>query len=99
VFRYGGEEFLLCLPNADGDAARAICERLRTAVAESPVELDDGTPVAVTASFGIAALAAGPVKELVAAADRALYEAKRDGRNRVVVARVAAQAADWGQSR
>ncbi|MCC6467310.1 MAG: diguanylate cyclase [Alphaproteobacteria bacterium] len=86
VFRYGGEEFLLCLPNADLAAATAICERLRLAVAESPVEVDDAGPVSVTTSIGVAALGDGPIKDTIEAADRALYAAKRAGRDRVVAA-------------
>jgi diguanylate cyclase (GGDEF)-like protein len=86
VFRYGGEEFLLCLPNADLAAAAAICDRLRAAVAEAPVEIDGHGAVAVTASIGVAALQSGPVREAIEAADRALYAAKRAGRDRVVAA-------------
>ena len=87
VFRYGGEEFLLCLPNADIATATAICERLRAGLAETPVELEDGRWVPVTASFGIARLDAGSsVKEAIVTADRALYAAKDAGRDRVIAA-------------
>jgi diguanylate cyclase (GGDEF)-like protein len=86
VFRYGGEEFLLCLPNADLTAATAICERLRAAMCETPIEVDGAGPVAVTASVGVAALAGGQVKDAIESADRALYAAKRAGRDRVVAA-------------
>ncbi len=87
VFRYGGEEFLLCLPNADLATATSICERLRGALAETPVELEDLHWVPVTASFGVAAFAPGTsVRETVISADRALYAAKEAGRDRVIAA-------------
>jgi diguanylate cyclase len=83
VFRYGGEEFLLCLPNADLEAAAAVCERLRIAIADPPVDLDDGKKLCLTASFGLALLRSGPVNDAIVSADRALYDAKRSGRNQV----------------
>lgn len=83
VFRYGGEEFLLCLPNADLEAAAAVCERLRMAIADPPVDLDDGEKLCLTASFGLALLRSGPVNDAIVSADRALYDAKRSGRNQV----------------
>jgi diguanylate cyclase (GGDEF)-like protein len=86
VFRYGGEEFLLCLPNADLATATVICDRLRAIVAEAPVEIEGAGTVPVTASIGVAAFRPGPVKEAIEAADRALYAAKRGGRDRVVAA-------------
>ncbi|MCK6452627.1 MAG: diguanylate cyclase [Alphaproteobacteria bacterium] len=87
VFRYGGEEFLLCLPNADLATAAAICERLRAALAETPVELEDLRWVPVTASFGVAAFEPGTgVREAIMSADRALYAAKEAGRDRVMAA-------------
>lgn len=88
VFRYGGEEFLLCLPNADLTTAEAVCQRLRHAIGEAPVEVEGSGSISITASFGVAYLASGPVKNTVAAADQALYAAKRGGRNRVEVSRV-----------
>jgi two-component system, cell cycle response regulator len=77
--RYGGEEFVLLLPGCDVDLAGLIAEQVRAAVAA-------GSPVRCTMSAGIAVLPhhAGTAVELVAAADAALYEAKRSGRNRVV---------------
>ncbi len=81
AFRYGGEEFVVVLPGTDGLAAGSAAERLRLAVKRAH---ESGVPrFAVTASFGVAALA--PFRrtpaELVAAADAALYEAKRAGRD------------------
>lgn len=79
VGRWGGEEFLVVLPDADGDMAEQIAERARAAVAD----LTNPTPV--TASFGVAAVAPDDgVAEVVRRADLALYAAKRQGRDRVV---------------
>jgi diguanylate cyclase (GGDEF)-like protein len=87
AFRYGGEEFLVVLKNADLAAGIHVTERLRQAVARHPVTLDDGTAVEVTISFGIAVARPGEAAAaVVAAADRALYAAKAAGRNRVVPA-------------
>jgi diguanylate cyclase (GGDEF)-like protein len=83
--RYGGEEFLLLLPETPLRGAVAAAERLRLALAASCATWD-GQPLQVTASFGVAALPMPSVSEpmeLVALADRALYRAKRQGRNRV----------------
>lgn len=82
LFRYGGEEFLLCLPQTDLGAALALAERLRTGV--SALELDMAIPERLTASFGVAPVDPGIfVEESVDRADQALYQAKLRGRNRV----------------
>lgn len=84
VYRYGGEEFLFCLPNADRDTALAILDRLRASLADRPLALGDAPPVAVTASFGMAVIdPAVSIRDVIERADRALYVAKRAGRNRV----------------
>ncbi|MEH3053766.1 MAG: GGDEF domain-containing protein [Patulibacter minatonensis] len=82
VARYGGEEFTVVMPGADGFEVQGAAERLRCAI-----ELSGG-PVPVTVSVGVAyAPAHGFTREaLLSAADGALYEAKRAGRNRVAVA-------------
>jgi diguanylate cyclase (GGDEF)-like protein len=81
--RIGGEEFALVLHAADLAGALELAERVRAAVAATPV-LAGEAPLAVTASLGCAVLAAGETAEaLVARADARLYEAKRGGRNRV----------------
>jgi diguanylate cyclase (GGDEF)-like protein len=85
--RYGGEEFALLLPGADEEGAARLAERVRATMAERPIETFPGALVTVTASFGVAAFPASPTEgELFAAADGALYRAKRAGKNRVAVA-------------
>ncbi|WP_189068630.1 diguanylate cyclase [Deinococcus radiotolerans] len=85
--RPGGEEFTLLLPQTDLRAAQALAEQLRSAV-EGLHLTHDGLPLGqVTVSLGVASLTAGVSGEgLVAAADQALYAAKRSGRNRVMAA-------------
>lgn len=86
IFRYGGEEFLICLPGADGPAASEIIGRLRLSLADTPVALQDNTLLPLTASFGLCPVEAGvALKQTIEHADQALYEAKRNGRNRLVV--------------
>lgn len=85
--RYGGEEFALILPKLDARPARALAERLRSAVADLAVEHRDTKAVQrVTISIGVTTFrsraACGP-GELVDKADEALYSAKNTGRNRV----------------
>jgi diguanylate cyclase (GGDEF)-like protein len=82
IARYGGEEFVLVLPETDVAGAFATCERMRAAVAALRFQT---SPVEVTASFGIATWIPGESpQELIARADRALYEAKSAGRDRTV---------------
>lgn len=84
VGRYGGEEFLVVLPSCDYASALNIAESLRDAVRRSPVETTAG-PVEVTISGGVAASPGGRLapSELIDSADRALYRAKREGRDRI----------------
>ena len=85
--RWGGEEFLFVLPETDLAGAHELVESLRAQLALLPIALPDATTLHVTASFGIARFEAGiSAEELVARADRALYEAKRGGKNVVVLA-------------
>lgn len=91
--RYGGEEFVVLLPATDTDAAARLAERIRHAIAGTPVVVRDDVEVTITASIGIAACSApdtdGDLKtigeELIARADVALYRAKAAGRDRVVL--------------
>jgi diguanylate cyclase (GGDEF)-like protein len=85
--RWGGEEFLLILPGTDAAGGARVAERIRVALAGRIVLSVDGTPISVTSSFGVAATpSATTSSELFAAADAALYEAKRAGKNRVKTA-------------
>jgi diguanylate cyclase (GGDEF)-like protein len=84
--RYGGEEFLILAPHCGRPELLAQAERLRNAVAARPFEVD-GAAVALTVSIGASSFEPGSGAsslELIRAADDALYEAKRTGRNRVV---------------
>ncbi len=82
--RWGGEEFVLVLPGTDLIGGAQLAERIRSALAAQVVLAVDGTPIPVTASFGVAATPpARTASELFAAADAALYHAKRAGKNRV----------------
>lgn len=87
--RWGGEEFLLLLPGTDADGAEHVAERVRKALAGTAILSPESITLHVTASFGVAAY---PVEstadELVAAADAALYDAKRGGKDAVVTARI-----------
>ncbi|MBY0505799.1 MAG: diguanylate cyclase [Bryobacteraceae bacterium] len=87
--RYGGEEFLILMPGCDEESARTQAERLRQAMAESPVIITSANGAAhpLTASIGVtisSPLALESPESLVRVADEALYAAKRTGRNRVV---------------
>ncbi len=83
--RYGGEEFVVVVPDATIETVANLAERLRAAVVASPFNLGDETR-AISASFGCALSfdAVGSIDDVVAAADRALYRAKNAGRNKVV---------------
>jgi diguanylate cyclase (GGDEF)-like protein len=83
--RWGGEEFAVILPGTDLAGGAQLAERMRVALEESEVKADDGSLIPVTASFGVASFPENRTEaDLVAAADAALYQAKRSGRNRVV---------------
>jgi two-component system cell cycle response regulator len=86
VARWGGEEFVVALPQTGDAGARIAAERLRRAIAESRVEVGAREPVRVTVSIGLAsATAPWSIDALVSAADEAMYAAKARGRNRVEV--------------
>jgi diguanylate cyclase (GGDEF)-like protein len=86
--RYGGEEFVIMSRSTDPPSAAVVSERIRASIEEYAFEFE-GTKLPITISVGLAAMPHPEVKQpedLVAAADKALYEAKHGGRNRVVVA-------------
>ncbi len=95
VGRYGGEEFCLVLPGVDARQAAAVAERIREQVADSGGVGPDSARMRLSASFGVASLAAGAASlaELLEQADQAMYAAKQGGRNRVVVHGAADRAA------
>ncbi|TML08718.1 MAG: GGDEF domain-containing protein [Actinobacteria bacterium] len=85
--RYGGEEFALLTPETELTGATKLAERLRAELEAATIELPHGGKRGVTASFGVAVKGElEGAEQLVAAADEALYEAKRSGKNRVVAA-------------
>ncbi|WP_168200020.1 GGDEF domain-containing protein [Acetobacter vaccinii] len=86
VFRYGGEEFLIVLTEASSEEARKCAERIRTDVAATPIFLSDNDKVSVTLSGGVSTFDEQTrTKVIINQADQALYQAKRQGRNRIVI--------------
>jgi len=87
VARQGGEEFVVVMPETDLSIAAAVAERLRAAVAREPFTVKaDGQNISITISVGVTSAAAGDDRErMLKRADIALYMAKNQGRNRVVV--------------
>ena len=85
--RYGGDEFIVLLPETPLAGAKLVCENLRKAIEKDSILWADGQ-IALTASFGVTEMIPGEVGPLavIARADSALYRAKRNGRNRVAVA-------------
>jgi two-component system, cell cycle response regulator len=85
--RYGGEEFVVLARNTDIESARTVAERIREKVAEQAF-VHGEHQIHITVSIGVASITdpeAQLAEDLISAADRALYEAKRGGRNRVIV--------------
>jgi diguanylate cyclase (GGDEF)-like protein len=81
--RLGGEEFALLLPDTPLTSALAVCERLRGCLANHEFKVD-GQSIRVTVSIGLVEYAAGDVEAVIQQADRNLYQAKQEGRNRVI---------------
>ncbi len=83
--RYGGEEFVVVMPDTEPEIARIVAERLRSAIAGAPFETGDGV-IKATVSAGLSSLEGrdDTVAAMMKRADQALYEAKNGGRNRVV---------------
>lgn len=87
--RYGGEEFVIVMPETDMAVATMVAERLRRSIASESFSIEKGARrIDVTISIGLAALErrGEPMADVLKRADQALYRAKRDGRNRVVPA-------------
>lgn len=86
VARQGGEEFVVVMPETDLSIAAAVAERLRAAVAREPFTVKaDGQNISITISVGVTAAAGDDRERMLKRADIALYMAKNQGRNRVVV--------------
>ncbi|MGB3388648.1 MAG: PleD family two-component system response regulator [Pseudaminobacter sp.] len=85
--RYGGEEFVIVMPDTDAGIAEKVAERIRAEIARTPFVIGkDGRSLDITISIGVSSLRRGAdtVEDLMKRADLALYEAKTGGRNRVV---------------
>ena len=84
MFRYGGEEFLFCLPNTSLGEALIAMERVRSEIANTSIAINEDRELLITASFGVAAMSPKQTpQECIEEADRALFFAKAGGRNRV----------------
>ncbi len=84
IGRYGGEEFLLCLPDITFDNALITMDRLRQNISSQKIYTDQGICLSLTVSMGVAPLLKGEnIKTIIHHADQALYQAKSKGRNRV----------------
>ncbi|ANJ68455.1 hypothetical protein A9404_11520 [Halothiobacillus diazotrophicus] len=86
IFRYGGEEFLVLLPQTSLDEAQAVAERIREALHDQVLAHDHEVAVSITTSAGVGLLEPNlTVEESITRADTALYAAKQGGRNQVRV--------------
>jgi diguanylate cyclase len=84
ICRYGGDEFLICIPQTTPDAAREIITRLQMGLSSLPIKLDEGIGLNITASVGAAVMATEQsIDEIIVQADGALYNAKRKGKNQI----------------
>ena len=87
VGRLGGEEFVVVFPDIEAERALEACERLRRAIADTPIVVESGVILKVTLSSGLAQFRDGDDRTtLIARADEALYEAKEGGRDQVRLA-------------
>ncbi|HTN94491.1 MAG TPA: diguanylate cyclase [Gallionella sp.] len=89
IGRIGGEEFVILLPETDLDEATEVADRLRMSIANSKVPLENGLPLHFTVSIGVTSLVSRDdnLDVLLNHADKALYQAKDQGRNRICVAK------------
>ncbi|MBR6881156.1 MAG: GGDEF domain-containing protein [Clostridiales bacterium] len=82
VFRIGGDEFVLMLPDCDKMQALGIAKTIMKAVSDTPIDVGEGKNVNVTISMGVASYEKGnDISELISMADRKLYKSKRNGKN------------------
>lgn len=90
AFRYGGEEFVVLLPETDIAAAVLVAERLRQSLTDTPMTTAAGVSLTITTSIGVAEYCPSePIEDFVRRADEGVYEAKRQGKNRVIANHVA----------
>ncbi|MEW8351552.1 MAG: diguanylate cyclase [Candidatus Thiodiazotropha taylori] len=85
IGRYGGEEFVIVLPETTPAQARELAERLRTAIAEERIPISSGKQIRITVSIGVAEYHSpeDSIEDLTRKADQALYQAKQNGRDRI----------------
>ena len=84
--RYGGEEFIALAADIDETNAKNLAERIRLAVSQTPIQLDESNKLSITVSIGVTEVkSSAALDNAIDCADHALYEAKESGRNRVVV--------------
>ncbi len=84
IFRFGGEEFLILLPNTSLEEAVEIAERIRKSLEDDPLTYE-GKEIKITASFGVKEVSPNePIDKIIKEADEKLYKAKESGRNRVI---------------
>ena len=92
--RYGGEEFVVLCPHTDCRDAGTVADRIRSGLEQRSFRSPSGREISVTISIGIAALPTDideteqAVRTMLSLADQALYQAKNDGRNRVLISRL-----------
>ena len=82
--RYGGEEFLICLPNSNLEQGRRIAEKLREVLEQTEFITSKGGTLHITCSFGVAQVGTGGFESAISRADKNLYKAKDKGRNLVI---------------
>jgi len=88
IARYGGEEFIILIPNTELDGAQQFAEKIRASIAYPLFEIDDKLSIRVTISIGLAHMHTqedSTIENIFVRADKALYEAKNSGKNRVFV--------------
>lgn len=83
LFRWGGEEFLVVIRNADIIRGKGIAEKIRRVIADTPIS-DGSRSVFVTVTLGVSSYAGTNIEKMIIAADEALYEGKKTGKNKVV---------------